>query len=228
MIVVIGSPFIVPGDPGHRSAAAGRSIDVARGATDGGAAVQLVGKIGDDPAGDALLLALATTGIGHVAVLRDPARSTPVSPTAAADADALILDMIDAQADDAPGAGSPASASPDQPIPTIDGGDLDLALRYLPDHAVVVVAEWLDAEAMAVVIADCAYVGAVLIVIVEPGNEPPELPPSTTVFEAPDRDPEGVFGRTVGGFAAALDRGENGAAALARATAGAGWQPTAS
>jgi hypothetical protein len=81
---------------------------------------------------------------------------------------------------------------------------------------------------MAVVVADCGYVGALLVVILEPGSAPPELPPSTTVLEAPDHDPEGLFGRTVGGFAAALDRGERGPEALARATAGAGWQPAAS
>ena len=228
MIVVIGSPFIVPGDPGRRSTAAGRPIDVARGAIDGGGAVQLVGKIGDDPAGDALLLALADAGIGHVALLRDPARATPVAPIAAAIGDALILEEDDGPFAEASAARPADSTGPDEPVPTIDGGDLDLALRYLPDHVVVVVAERLDADAMAIVVADCGYVGAVLVVILEPGSAPPELPLSATVFEAPDRDPEGLFGRTVGGFAAALDRGERGAEALARATAGAGWQPAAS
>ena len=39
--------------------------------------VQLVGRVGEDPAGEATLLALARDGIGHVATLRDPARPTP-------------------------------------------------------------------------------------------------------------------------------------------------------
>ena len=38
------------------------------------AAVEIVGRVGDDPDGDALMIALARAGVGHVAVLRDPAR----------------------------------------------------------------------------------------------------------------------------------------------------------
>ena len=222
MIVVIGSPSVVPGDPGRRSTAAGRSIDVARGAIEAGAGVQLVGKIGDDPAGDALLLALADAGIGHVALLRDPARPTPVAPGPAPDNDSMLLDddLADPQR-------SSAGRTSDQVVPTIDGGDLDLALRYLPDHGVVVVAEVLDADAITVVTADCSYVGATLVVIVEPGTDAPNLPAGATVLEAPASDPDGLFGRTVGGFAAALDRGASGADALAQATSGAGWQALA-
>jgi hypothetical protein len=215
VIVVIGSPSILPADPGGRSTAAGRAIDVARGATDGGSAVQLVGKVGDDPAGDALLLALVDAGIGHVAVLRDPARATPVAAPRAAEIELIELD------EDPPG----EDASLAGPAPTIDGGDLDLALRYLPDHRVVVVAEALDPDALAVVLADCAYVGAVLVIVLEPDLGPPELPPDATAFEAPRSDPDGIFGRTVGRFAAALDQGIPGATALAQATASAGWQP---
>lgn len=233
MIVVIGSPSIVPADPGRRSMAAGRSIEVAHGATAAGAQVQLVGKVGDDPAGDALLLALADLGIGHVAILRDPARRTPVVPVATA-ADEAILPDADADADededeDETGAptGSANGGIPDEPLPTIDAGDLDLALGYLPDHSVVVVAERLDPDALAVVAADCSYVAAALVVIVEPGREPPDLPSGATLLEAPRSDPDGLFGRTVGHFAAALDRGMSGDEALAAAVAGAGWQPTA-
>ncbi len=222
MIVVIGSPSVVPGDPGRRSTAAGRSIDVARGAIEAGAGVQLVGKIGDDPAGDALLLALADAGIGHVAVLRDPARATPVAPGPAPGRDSMLLD------DDLDEAGeSDAGQASSEMVPTIDGGDLDLALRYLPDHLVVVVAEALDGEAMTVVAADCSYVGASLVVIVEAGSGAPNMPAGATVLEAPAADPDGLFGRTVGGFAAALDRGASGAEALAQATSGAGWQALA-
>ena len=100
VIVVIGSPSIVPAGPGRRSTAAGRSIEVAHGATAGGAQVQLVGKVGDDPAGDALLLALADLGIGHVAILRDPARRTPVAPIAIADDEAMLPDEDDDEDDD--------------------------------------------------------------------------------------------------------------------------------
>jgi hypothetical protein len=224
VIVVIGSPSLAPGDPGRRSAAAGRSIDVARGATDDGAPVELVGKIGDDPAGDDLLLALAGAGIGHVALLRDPARATPVVALLAADGDAPPFDDFDSHV--GVPAGSPGAGGSNVPLPTIDAGDLDLALRYLPDHRVVVVAERLEPDALAVVAADCSYVAAALVVIVESGGESPEPVPGATLFEAPESDPDGLFGRTVGRFAAALDRGTPGVEALARATAGAGWRST--
>lgn len=221
MIVVIGSPSILPADPGGRSTAAGRAIDVARGATDGGSAVQLVGKIGDDPAGDALLLALADAGIGHVAVLRDPARATPVAALPPTEIESIGFD------DELPvedGHASPAGPGVG-PVPTIDGGDLDLALSYLPDHRVVVVAEPLDADALAVVTADCAYVGAALLIVIEPDAGSPDVPPHATALEAPRSDPDGIFGQTVGRFAAALDQGVPGPEALAQATIAAGWQP---
>lgn len=231
MIVIIGSPSLVPADPGGRSSAAGRSIEVAHGATAGGAQVELVGKVGDDPAGDALLLALADAGIGHVAILRDPSRRTPVAPIATGDDEAMLPDEDEDEDDDGNEIAAPvASASvgvSDEPVPTIDAGDLDLALRYLPDHTVVVVAERLGADALAVVAADCSYVAAALVLIIEPRSEPLETPPGATLLEAPRSDPDGVFGRTVGRFAAALDRGSSGAQALAEATAGSGWQSTA-
>jgi hypothetical protein len=229
VIVVIGSASIVPGDAGGRSAAAGRAVDIARGATDGGSAVQLVGKVGDDPAGDALLLALADAGIGHVAILRDPSRATPVASPTGSEIEPFVPD------DDGDVAGgragleqlsAPDREAPGGPLPMIDAGDLDLALRYLPDHRVVVVAEPLEPDGLLVAAADCSYVGAELVIILEPHGRPPELPLQATVFEAPAADPDGIFGRTIGRFAAALDQGISGPAALAQATAGAGWQPT--
>ena len=82
---------------------------------------------------------------------------------------------------------SPRSGS--GPLPTIDAGDLELALRYLPDHRIVVVAEPLDADALAAVIGDCSYVGALLVVILEPHGASPELPSDATAFEAPEARP---------------------------------------
>jgi len=229
VIVVIGSASIVPGDAGGRSAAVGRAIDVARGATDAGSAVQLVGKVGDDLAGDALLLALADAGIGHVAVLRDPSRATPVVASTGSEIEPLVPDDdedVTGEGVEREPVGAPGQATLLEPAPTIDAGDLDLALRYLPDHRVVVVAEALEPGALLVASADCSYVGAELVIILDPNGRLPELPLEATVFEAPADDPDGVFGRTMGRFAAALDQGISGPVALAQATAGAGWQPT--
>ncbi len=228
MIVVIGSPSSLPGDPGRPATAVGRSIDVARGATAGGAQVQLVGKVGDDPAGDALLLALADAGIGHVALLRDPSRRTPLAALPVLDDDALFGDGADDPAATITPVAAAGARVTDGPAPTIDGGDLDLALRYLPDHRVIVVAEPLGPDALAVVVADCSYVGAALVLIVEPGDPAPDAPPAATLLEAPAIDPDGLFGLMVGRLAAALDRGTSGPEALTAAIAGAGWQPAGS
>jgi len=216
MIVVIGSPSFVPGDPSRPSTAAGRSIEVARGAIGGGGRVELVGKVGDDPAGDALMLALADLGIGHAAILRDPARPTPVVAVEVRDDDAFETEDDDV---------APGPAGPGQPRPTIDAGDLDLALRYLPDHSVLVIAEAIDADGLKVVWADAAYGGANVVIIVETSEEIAGFPAGVTVLEAPRDDPDGVFGRTVGRFAAALDEGRPGPEALAQATQGDGWLP---
>ena len=78
MIVVVGSPIAEPVGPAIR--AGGLGADIARRATASGAAVQIVGRVGEDAAGDEVLLSLAAAGIGHVAVLREPGRPTPAAP----------------------------------------------------------------------------------------------------------------------------------------------------
>ena len=64
MIVIIGDP------------ATGLASPVAIAAATRGRTVQLVGRIGDGPAADAVLQDLARHGVGHVAVLRDPSAGT--------------------------------------------------------------------------------------------------------------------------------------------------------
>ena len=73
MIVVVGIPAW---DAEGEGRPAGRASEIASAAASAGSAVELVGRAGDDDAGDALLLALAGEGVGHVALLRDPARPT--------------------------------------------------------------------------------------------------------------------------------------------------------
>lgn len=75
MIVVVGVPAWDATDEGR---AGGRACEIGIAAAAAGSAVELVGRTGDDDAGDALLLALAGAGVGHVALLRDPARPTRV------------------------------------------------------------------------------------------------------------------------------------------------------
>src|SRR5687767_15701144 len=100
-----------------------------------GATVEFIGKIGDDPAGDELQLSLARSHVGHVAMLRDPARATGVLASAgdeidgADDAiDAVSETLHDAEHDQPEGDG--ADAAPDDG-PELEAADVDLALRYL-------------------------------------------------------------------------------------------------
>ena len=82
VIVVVGTPAWRAAEPAGPD---GRACRVALAAAERGAAVELIGRAGDDPAGDAMLLALARAHVGHVALLRDPARPTPILAAATDD-----------------------------------------------------------------------------------------------------------------------------------------------
>jgi ribokinase len=211
VIVVVGSPHLRFRE--SRQQAAGPTVGVAAAAAAAGADVQLVGKIGDDPAGEVVLLDLAERGIGHVAMLRDPTRPTP--ETADAGADAAEAAPFEEQ-DDEPG--RPATLAG----PTLEPADIELALRYLPDYRVLVVADPLAAESLQVVVAASRWSGAALILVIPSGSEPLEVP-DATVLEAPVDDPDDAFASVVGGYAAALDRGEEPAEAFASASTASGW-----
>ncbi len=185
---------------------------VARAAAAAGATVQLVGKVGDDPAGDATLIALARDGVGHAAVLRDPTHVTPIATPIEGNDDAFV--------DDEPRSG-PHTAAP--PL-SLEPEDLELALGYLSAFAVLVVAEPIGPASMKVAIEAATYVGATLVVLVPDGAAVPDLPREAIVLGAPPADPDGVFAATVGAFAAALDAGVAPAEALRAVTAAAGWE----
>jgi hypothetical protein len=179
--------------------------------------VELVSRVGEDPAGEAILLALARAGIGHVATLRDAVHPTAVVPVAEEVDPDLLADPDEAADGRWTSLGTPGSA-------TLDGGDLELALRYLDGFSVAVVAEPLEPSSLAIVAEAAAYAGARLVVLASGAVEPGPIPDGAVVLEAPASDPDGVFARTVGAFAAALDTGTDPAAALAAVTAAEGWQ----
>lgn len=206
MIVVVGLPLYRHTNAGPT--AGGTAAGIALVATRAGSAVQVVGKIGEDDAGEAVVLALARQGVGHVAMLREAGR-----PTARArDVDD---DSIDTE--------SPVAEALDE-RPTLDAADVDLALRYLTDFAVLVLVEQADG-AIAQVVADAAnWVGARLIVVVPAAGAVPDgLQADAIVFEAPDADPDGVFATMVGAFAAALDEGDDPGDAFRTTVAQTGW-----
>ena len=66
--------IVVCGDFSSRGKRGTGAAEIARRAAVAGAGVQLVGVVADGTEGDAWLLALAAEGVGHAAVLREPAR----------------------------------------------------------------------------------------------------------------------------------------------------------
>ena len=217
MIVVVGQPVLrVVGD---RSTATGGAARIAMAAVSAGSTVQLVGKVGEDPEGEALVLALAQAAVGHVAVLRDPARRTPRLLEPARD---VSIDAAFAAESDAVG------IDPADPAlrPELDPADVDLGLRYVTEFSVLVVTEHLDRELSAVVIAAAGWASATLIVLVEEGGStPPDLPPDALVLQAPPIDPDGPFDILVGQLAAAIDRGTPPRDAFRELVTAAGWEP---
>lgn len=144
MIVVVGSPIALESASGI--AAGGLASLIAEKLAAAGERVELVGRVGDDPTADALIVALGRANIGHAALLRDPARATPRTVAGGAERGA-----------DPPG------------IP-IDSGDLQLALSYLTAFDVaILISTGLDsgaADALLVGMEEgAAFTGARLIVV---------------------------------------------------------------
>lgn len=216
MIVVVGLPAYADGPDGEECAG-GLAVEVAAAARRRGGTVELVGKVGNDGTGDAVVVALGRLGIGHAALLRDPARPTPVLTVAPRDE-----------------AGDPASDGPEVRLlpedasarPVLEAADVELALRYLPGASVIVLADQLVESTVEAGIQGAAFSAARLIVLVPAGGVTPAVPPETTVLEAPEED-DGSFGRLVGTFAGALEAGVDPAAAFREAVTTSGWEPVA-
>lgn len=225
MIVVIGAVAFEPGPAGGGSVV-GLAAGAAFAAAAAGCRVELMAKVGEDGAGEELLLALARGGVGHLAVLRDPARPTAlaVAPVEVAtdERDVPLAELLAGTvADDR----LPDALLPAAPGLALEPADLALGLQYLRDYRVVVAVEPL-AEGGATVIADAAsFVDAPLVVVAAPGAPLPGAYAAATVLEAPADDPDGAFAALVGRFAAALDRGEPAVEALGAAVAAGGWEP---
>jgi hypothetical protein len=226
VIVVIGSPVARPTTRGIR--AGGLAASVALSAAEVGGSVQLVGRVGEDAAGDEVLLSLAAGNVGHVAVLREASHTTPSARP----------DRAGAEGPDGPDLGSSVLAGDDDAAldgggeDTLDGlsldaADLELALRYLPDYRVVVLAGSLDEGTAATAVSAAAWAGAHLVALLGPDGASRDVPPDATVLERPSSDPDGVFARFVAAYAVALDAGTPAADAFAAASRGGGWAPVA-
>ena len=214
--------------PGIAGDAGGLAAGIARAAAAVGAEVQLIGKVGDDPSGDAVLIALGRGGVGHLALLRDPGRATPIASPLVPFVDGADTEPIAAllAEDSATGPGEPGEilAPGGTAGLAMDPADISLGLRYVREFRVLVAADPLD-EPSSLVVADAAsFADAALIVIAPPGVAMPVAPASAMVLEAPEIDPDGAFAALVGRLAAALDRGEDAGEAFRLAASQGGWE----
>ena len=224
MIAIVGHPILAIDVAGPRLA--GLVAAIATTATTAGGAVEVIGKVGEDPDGDAVLLALARAGIGHAATLRDPAHRTQVvragprgdaEPKAQAPSgpeDAPPAGLLDDDGDDDadPWWIPRDSIEPSDPAerPALDIADVELALRYLPDVTVVVLVEPADGLS-SLTAAEASAAGAHLVVILGSGSarttEIEGLPRDALVLSAPDGSGPTTFATLVGRYAALIDTG---------------------
>lgn len=191
MIVIVGRPGL--GANGQLDRLSAR---IAFAAASAGGEVELVGSVGDDAEGDDVVVALGRVGIGHAAILRDPAGTTPVTSE--------VPDEGEAE---------------DTRLPRLDAGDVDLGLRYLPECRVLIAAEPLPEDALRVVIDAAAYHGAQLVVI----GEARDVPDDATVLEAPTEG-GAAFVEVVARYAVALDDGRAASDAWRDAVDQTGWE----
>ena len=247
VIVVVGDPTLRPSGGGAPAQAGGNAAAVARACAVAGATVQLAGKVGDDPAGDEILLVLTREGIGHVALLRDAGTATRIGdPTVSSiagdeatgtgddDWAVALADAGDGTEDGsaADGDGPDGSADRDAasarrvaaPVSSLAPEDLDLALRYLASFSVLIVAQPLSPATLGVAVESAAYAGAHLILIDAPDAATSVPVDDITSLESPVSDPDGDFAGLVGRYAAALDAGTSASAAFRTALGVAGWE----
>jgi hypothetical protein len=192
MIVVIGTLRLR--GAGGDSEVVGLAASIASFAAADGALVEIITRLGDDPAGDAVGLALTRRHIGHVAILRDP-----VAPT-------VVVDVGPEDGD--PGAGEMSTSTRDDLGPQLEAADVNLALRYLPQLSVIVVVHAAD-DIVGEAIEASTWADTSLIVVVRPGRDVPDgLPVAAVVLEVEDAD-ESAAGAAIGRFGAALDRGDS-------------------
>ncbi len=216
MITVVGTPAWRVADP---PGPAGRACEIAIAAASAGARVEMVGRVGDDPAGDNLLIALSRASVGHAVVLRDPARPTAlVRPFAEPDEEDPFAE---------PAAGAAADATPSwSDGPRLEAADVALGLRYLTAFDVLVVTDDVSPAILPVAVEAAAFAGARLVALVAPGDRAIALTSEALVLEAPGPD-DGAFGALVGLLAKGLDGGLAPEEALRAATGAGGWETVA-
>ena len=185
-----------------------------------GARVELAGRVGDDPEGDALLFGLTGAGVGHAAMLRDATFRTPV-----------IAPAVDVDGDDDVWRDTAAAPAQIAGGPRLDAADVTLALRYLDPAGVLVVTDDVAPDAVVAAVDGSVFAGMRLVLLVADAAAAPDgLPGDATILVAPEAagvGETGAFEALVGAFAAALDAGAPAREAFAAAASGAAWEPVA-
>jgi hypothetical protein len=113
----------------------------------------------------------------------------------------------DARLTELAAAGVRHAAALRSPAATLEPADLDLALRYLPEVRVVVLAD--DAAGLGTTAAEAAeWSNASLIVVIPDGEAPGVADDRAIVLAAPASDPDEAFAGFVADLAGRLDAGE--------------------
>ncbi len=219
MIVVLGMPAAAAGPDGS-VVPAGLASAIAVAVASVGSEVELVGRVGDDAAGEAVLIALGRAGVGHRAVLRDARPTMAAAAAAPGDDAASAASLVANTSQDEPGPPDPAAGS------ILDAGDIAMGLRYVPEFRVLVAAVGLDVAGAAAVTEAAAFAGAALVALIWSNRGADLGLPTATVLAAPASDPDGAFAAVVAGYAVALDRGLDPTAAFRSAVAAGGWERT--
>ena len=200
MIVVLGRPRVYRPEPDGDLAPGGLAVELALAAAREGADVELVGAIGDDPEGDRIVVELGRGGVGHAALMRDPATRTP-----------LITQPRDAR-----------------PLPRLEAADVEMGMRYMAECRVLVISAELDPDALEAAQESADFHSAMVVMVANAGTvDPALLRDDVTLLERPvTEDDEAVedavvvaaddadFGAFVAEYAVRLDRGEAPAQAL--------------
>jgi sugar/nucleoside kinase (ribokinase family) len=218
VIVVMGRPEVAPSvgasdaaAADQSTAAAGTAAAIAVAIAQAGVHVELVGSIGDDPEGDVVTVALGRAGVGHAALLRDPAARTPRRAV-----EGSVVTEVG-------------------PLPRLDADDIALGLRYVPACEVLIVVSVLDGPAWAAAMEGAAYHGASVIAVVGSADEVTDVLAGAIVLLAPDpaETPEddeaadaSAFEAFVAGCAIRIARGISPEVALAEAVTAGAWQPS--
>jgi ribokinase len=212
MIVVLGRPRVYRPEPDGDLAAGGLAVELALAAARAGSQVELVGAIGDDPEGDRIVVELGRGGVGHSALLRDPATRTPL-------------------------VGQPRDA---RPLPRLEAADVELGMRYMHECRVLVISAELDADALVYAQEAADFHSAAVVMVAAAGTvDPATLGPAVTLLERPAaEDDEAIedavvaaaddaaFGAFVAEYAVRLDGGERPAQAFAAALGQSAWEPS--